>query len=165
MKRTILNWTLAASCVVLLAGCKSTPLAPVESTQLSLQDADRLTQEAEQAITATDYPTAVSALEKVTTAYPTRSQAWYRLGTAYLHLQLPDKAQYALEQSLRADPKLQKAYANLALAHAMQLRYAAEQALSSDQVSDSNKIILRSLMRDVDHALNPPSNLPPTIKQ
>jgi predicted TPR repeat methyltransferase len=121
--------------------------------------------QAEQAIAGSDYPSAIALYERIVTVYPKSAPAWFRLGTVYLRTSQPELAQRAFEQALRADPNLSKAHANLALAHLTQFRAAATRAVAGDQISEANREALKSLLRDVDHALFPAASLPPAITQ
>ena len=111
--------------------------------------------EAEHALAANRLIEAGALYVRIVSAYPNSAPAWFRLGTIYLRTNQLSAAQMAFEQSLRADPTLSKAHANLALAHLHQFRYAATRALSSPQVADANKAALRTLLVDVDHVLAP----------
>lgn len=152
---------------LLAAGCASKPpldpaaqLAPGQN--MTLEEAAQLTGEAEQHIVARRLPQASSLYVRVVTAYPNNAQAWFRLGTVYLRGGEYGYAQQAFEHTLRADPRLTKAQANLALAHLHQFRAAASQAVVSPQVPDENRKALASLVRDVDHALTPGASSPAT---
>jgi predicted Zn-dependent protease len=157
-KRTVLP--LAALAAALLGGCATevrvdpaTVLAPGQV--LPLQEADRLVQEAETALAENRLSEANALYVRVVTAYPNRAQAWFRLGTVYMRGGQYGYAQRAFQETLRADPNISKAQANLALAHLQQFRAAAVAAVASPQVPEANRKALASLVRDFDHALNP----------
>ena len=162
--------TLAAAITTctLLGGCqtavpKAEPLPAAAS--MSQAEMETLGAQAEQAIARGDYPNAIALYQRVLTAYPGSAPAWFRLGTVHLRINDQRMAQYDFERALQADPNLTKAHANLALTHLKQFRLSAARAIASDQVSEDNRATLRSLMRDVDHALFPPASLPPTVLQ
>lgn len=161
--------TIFAALVVcgLLGGCTTVapPPAVPAAEQLSQAQMEALGVEAEQAIASGDYPNAIALYQRLLRAYPRSAPAWFRLGTVHLRMNQQRQAQYDFERALEADPSLSKANANLALTHLKQFRTAAASAIASDQVSEANRATLRSLMRDVDHALFPPANLPPTVLQ
>lgn len=166
--------SLAAGALLLcgqLAGCASVaPLsamsaAPAGSAAMSPAQMAQLGIKAEQALAANQLVEAGSSYVRIVRAYPDNATAWFRLGTIYLRTDQLDAAQMAFEQSLRADPNLSKAYANLALAHLQQFRRAATRALSSPQVAQANKAALRTLLVDVEHALAPPSALVPAARK
>jgi tetratricopeptide (TPR) repeat protein len=151
-----------------LGGCRTMAPAPElipVADQLSQAEMEALGAQAEQAIARGDYPNAIALYQRVLRAYPRSAPAWFRLGTVHLRINQPRMAQYDFERALQADPNLSKAQANLALSHLTQFRVAAAGAIASDQVSEANRATLRSLMRDVDHALYPPASLPPTVLQ
>jgi tetratricopeptide (TPR) repeat protein len=152
----------------LLSGCQTVaPKAdPIPaSASMSQAEMENLGAQAEQAIARGDYPNAIALYQRVLEAYPRSAPAWFRLGTVHLRVNDQRMAQYDFERSLQADPNLTKAHANLALTHLKQFRLSAARAIASDQVSEDNRATLRSLMRDVDHALYPPASLPPTVLQ
>lgn len=152
----------------LLGGCATVPppaqVIPV-ADRLSAPEIQALAAQAEQAIARADYAQAVILYERALRANPRNAPAWFRLGTVHLKLNQQSLAQRDFERALMVDPSLGKAQANLALTHLRQFRVAAAGAIASEQVSDANRASLRSLMRDVDHALYPPANLPPTVLQ
>ncbi len=126
---------------------------------------EQLGVEAESALAANRLAEAGSHYVRIVTAYPNNAAAWFRLGTIYLRTGQLNLAQMAFEQSLRADPNLSKAHANLALAHLRQFRGSAERALTSPQVAEANKEALRVLLVDIKHALDPvPGFVPATAK-
>ena len=156
--------------IATMAGCATPPpavqaevLAPSHSMTEAQRDA--LGAQAEQAIAAADYAGAIILYQRIVKAYPNNAAAWYRMGIACLRGNQPELGQYAFGQALRADPSLTKSYANLALAHLTQFRTAAMQAVDSNQVAEANKVVLRSLLRDVDHALFPADAQPAAVKQ
>jgi Flp pilus assembly protein TadD len=151
----------------LLGGCASAPPPDVipAAEQLSQSEKEALAAQAEQAIASADYPRAIALYERVLRAYPRSAPAWFRLGIAHMRVNQQQLAQRDFERALQADPNLHKADANLALSHLKQFRVAAARAIASDQVSEANRATLRSLMRDVDHALYPAPELPPTVLQ
>lgn len=152
----------------LLGGCATVapPPPPVPAAeQLTQAEMEALGAQAEQAIASGDYPNAIALYQRLLRAYPRSAPAWFRLGTVHLRVNQQRQAQYDFERALEADPSLSKAQANLALTHLKQFRTAAASAIASDQVSEANRTTLRSLMRDVDHALYPPASLPPTVLQ
>ena len=145
---------------LLAAGCASGPavnpasvLAPGQS--LTLDESARLSGEAEQLMVERKLEQASERYVRVVTAYPNNAQAWFRLGIVYLRGQRYGYAQQAFQQTLRADPTLTKAQANLALAHLHQFRAAAVKATASAQVPSDHRKALASLVRDVDHAVTP----------
>ncbi len=152
---------IAALAVGLLAGGCAT-VAPVDP-QLALapgqtmtpQEATQLSSEAERQAYEGRLPQASALYMRVVTAYPNNAQAWFRLGTVYLRGGQYTYAQRAFQHTLRADPRMTKAQANLALVHLYQFRVAATEAIRSTQVSEANRAALASLLRDVDHAFAP----------
>ncbi len=153
-----------AACAVLLcgqlAGCVTAP-EPVPSVGMSLGEMEKLSTEAEQALAANQLSEAGNLYVRIVTAYPDRAPAWFRLGTIYLRTKQQGAAQMAFEQSLRADPDMSKAYANLALTHLHQFRDAAMRALASPHVAEANKKALRTLLEDVNHTLEPAPRFTP----
>lgn len=132
-------------------------LTPVEISQISAN--------AEQAMAVQDYAKAIQLYQTVVKVNPTVAPAWFRLGIAYLRSDQLKQAQHAFEEAIRADPKMDKAYANLAMTHLLEFRVIAQKALQSDQVSDANRSALRSLIADVEHTLNlPAKNQTPLTK-
>ncbi|WP_211471239.1 tetratricopeptide repeat protein [Collimonas humicola] len=97
---------------------------------------------------------------KVVAAYPNDASVWFRIGTAYLRVNQADLAVFALREALRIDPTMEKAWPNLAIAHLTQFRFAADKALSGKQLSENNRVTLKSLQADVDHAIAPPPEPP-----
>lgn len=152
----------------LLAGCQAVvpkrEAAPA-AEQMTQAQMEALGVQAEQAIAGADYPQAIALYQRLLRAYPNSAPAWFRLGTVHLRVGEQRQAQYDFEKALQADPNLSKAYANLAMALLKEFRVAAARAIASEQVSEDNRATLRSLMRDVDHALYPPASLPPTVLQ
>jgi Tfp pilus assembly protein PilF len=143
-------------------GCvtRSAPVAqagPAPGQTMTLEEAARLSAKAEQALNEGRFPDAGAAYVRVVTAWPDNAQAWSRLATVYLRTQQYGAAQRACEQALRADPRMGKARANLALAHLYQFRAAGVQAAASTDVPEPNRMALAALVRDVDHALAPTS--------
>lgn len=124
-------------------------LTPVEISQISAN--------AEQAMVMQDYHKAIQLYQTVVKVNPTVAPAWFRLGIAYLRSDQLQQAQHAFEEAIRADPKMDKTYANLAMTHLLEFRVIAQKALQSDQVSDANRSALRSLIADVEHTLNLPA--------
>jgi len=123
---------LLAACL-LASGCATRPLqeaglARADGQSMTQGDAARLSVLAEKALAEGRLVEGGNVYVGIVTAYPDDAQAWFRLGTVYLRTQQYAAAQMACEQALRADPGMDKARANLALA---------------------------SLLRDVDHAVNP----------
>jgi len=143
-----------------LAGCASmTPKVPEQpaETAMTEQEMASLGVEAENRLAAGDRIGAATLYVRITKAYPNNAPAWFRLGIVYLRNEQPAYAQIAFENALRVDPALTKVHANLALAHLYQFRDAAIKAVASPQVPEGNKLALQSLIRDVDHALAPPT--------
>jgi tetratricopeptide (TPR) repeat protein len=169
-----LNQRIAVAALVvcgMLGGCSSVgqPAAPASGEKMSPAQMEALGAQAEQAIAAGNNAAAVALYEQLLQAYPNSAPAWFRLGTVHLRMNQQRVAQYDFERALQADPNLSKAQANLALTHLRQFRVAATAAIASDQVSEDNRATLRSLMRDVDHALFPVATvgappLPPVSK-
>jgi tetratricopeptide (TPR) repeat protein len=150
----------------LLGGCATrVPQVVVPADQMSLDQLQALSAQAEQAIARADYPQAIALYERVVHAYPRSAPAWFRLGIVHLRVNQQQLAQRDFERALQADPTLGKAHANLAFTHLKQFRVAAAGAISSDQVSEANRATLRALMRDVDHALFPPATLPAAVQR
>lgn len=143
----------AIVCLAQAAGCASAPSPTAAAT--SPAEADSIAIEAERSLAANDLAAAGRSYVRIVTGYPNHAQAWYRLGTIYLRTSQHHAAQNAFEQSLRADPNLSKAYANLAIAHLGQFRSAAQRAVASGQVADGNRRALMALLEDVNHALPP----------
>lgn len=155
-------------CGGMLGGCASAPPAPVQALgpeAMSQAQMQVLCVQAEDAITRGDYAAANGLYRRVLVAYPGNATAWFRLGTVHLKIDQPEWAQRDFEQALRLDPQLSKAYANLALAHLTLFRASALRAVASDQVAEPNRAVLRSLLRDVDHALYPVADLPAPVLQ
>jgi len=150
----------------MLAGCASVPpkqaLGPEAMSQAQMR---ALCVQAEDAIKRGDYAAANGLYGRVLNAYPGNAVAWFRLGTVHLKINQPGWAQRDFEQALRIDPQLSKADANLALAHLTLFRASAMRAVASDQVPEPNRAALRSLLRDVDHALFPVADLPASVLQ
>ena len=140
-------------CCSQFVGCASAP--PATAPAASQAEVDQIGSEAERALAANDLAAAGRGYVRIVTGYPNNAPAWYRLGTIYLRTNQHRAAQNAFEQSLRADPNLTKAYANLAIAHLGQFRVAAKRAVASDQVADANRRALMALLEDVNHALPP----------
>jgi cytochrome c-type biogenesis protein CcmH/NrfG len=150
----------ALGAAVLCVGCASRrapnpALVPAAGHSMTLQEAAQLTGEAEQLVAERRLPEASTRYVRVVTAYPDNAQAWFRLGNVYLRGSQFGYAQRAFEQTLRADPQLTKAQANLALVHLYLFRVAANQAIVSDQVPEEKRKVFASLVRDVDHAITP----------
>jgi tetratricopeptide (TPR) repeat protein len=146
----------AAACAVLLsaqlAGCAAPAPAPAD---MSPAQFEQLGMEAEHALAANDTVAAGKRYLRMVTAYPNHAPTLFRLGTVYLRTGQLEAAQRAFQECLRADPRMTKAHANLALAHLHQFRGAAKYAMASEQVSDANKEALRALLHDVDDVLAP----------
>lgn len=158
MKTTISSCRCAAGfvIVVLLAGCASRSVDSVDKQAAqSSQDAESLQSNAAKSAAAGDYVQAIALYQRVVADQPQRADVWFLLGGVHLRNREPEPAQRAFEQALRVDPKLTKTYANLALSHLAQFREAASKAIISEQVSDTNRTALRSLLLDVDQALFP----------
>lgn len=165
---------VAALTVGLLAsGCATMPgqdatsepapaQAAAEVPAMTLEEAARLSEEAEQHIVERRLSEANALYARIVKAYPNNAQAWFRLGTVYMRGGHYGYAQVAFQQALRADPLLTKSQANLALAHLHQFRAAAAQAVLSAQVPAENRKALASLVRDVDHAITPGGSSPAT---
>ena len=157
---------MALLAVCLLAGGCASRVVPDDAPQLApgqnmtAEEAVRLSVTAEQAMAEGRLPDAGAAYVRVVTAYPDNAQAWFRLGTVYLRTEQYGAAQRACEQALRADPRMAKARANLALAHLYQFRAAAGPAVASNDVPIENRKALASLMRDLEHALAPTTTPP-----
>jgi Tfp pilus assembly protein PilF len=141
-----------------LAGCATRPAAPVADATIPAR-MEELGALAEQAIAAGDLTSAGRLYVRLVTAYPDSAPGWYRLGTVYLRTSQPAYAQRAFEQALALDPSLQKAYANLALAHLAQFGDAARRAVASGQVSADNRRALASLLQDVEQTMPSPAAL------
>lgn len=151
------------SCVLAVYGCASTGAdASRNAASAAGLEVGTLQAVAAQSAQAGDFGQAIAIYQRMTAAEPGRAEVWFLLGGALLRNQQPEPAQRAFEQALRLDPKLSKAYANLALTHLAQFREAASRAIGSDQVSDANRVALRLLLRDVDQALFPARELPKT---
>lgn len=140
-------------CCAQLGGCAS--MKPAPAPALTLEQVERIGNEAERALAANDLPAAGRGFARIVMAYPDHAAAWYRLGTIYLRTSQHHAAQQAFEHSLRAAPHVTKAYANLAIAHLGQFRSAAARALQSEQVSENNRLALSGLLQDVNQALPP----------
>ena len=151
--------TLLAACL-LAGGCATRPMPDADLAlapgQTMTQGASaRLAALAERAIAEGRLVEGGNVYVSIVTAYPDDAQAWFRLGTVYLRTQQYAAAQLACERALRADPGMAKAHANLALAHLHQFRLAAQVAVASSAVPEANRTALASLLRDVDHVVNP----------
>jgi Tfp pilus assembly protein PilF len=144
---------LAGGCASSVPRDPATIAAPGQT--MTLDEAARLTGEAEQLLFDRHLEQASALYARVVKAYPNNAQAWFRLGIIYLRGEQFQYAQQAFQQTLRADPRLTKAHANLALAHLHQFRAAAAQAVASPQVHSENRKALASLMRDIDNAVVP----------
>lgn len=142
-------------CSASLVACATPAPAPLASGPMSEAQMMQLAARAEQEIGAGRFNDAELRYLRIVEAFPANATAWFRLGTVYLRTSQARHAQRAFEQSLQIDPGMAKAHANLALAHAIQLRGAASIAVRSNQVAATNRQVLQSLMRDVDHALGP----------
>ncbi|UOD27336.1 tetratricopeptide repeat protein [Massilia violaceinigra] len=142
-------------CSVSLVACATPAPAPAPTAAGPMSEAQmvQLAARAEQEIGAGRFNDAGLRYLRIVEAFPSNATAWFRLGTVYLRTSQARQAQRAFEQALQIDPGMTKAYANLALVHAIQLRGAASIAVRSDQVAAPNRQALQSLMRDVDHAL------------
>jgi Flp pilus assembly protein TadD len=158
----LLNQCRTTAIVVVLccfvSGCVSTVCIPdtvQPAPTMTWPEKEGHVLQAEQFIAAGNYPLAIAHYQSVVEAYPYEALAWFRLGTVYLRTEQVFQAQKAFERSLILDPDLKKAQANLALIYLKQFRVAALQAVESNQISDTNKAALNSLLRDVDHALPP----------
>lgn len=151
------RFSLAACALLLcgqLAGCASVkPMAAPGA--MSQAEMERIGVEAEQALAAGDLVAAGSGYVRIVTAFPDSAPAWFRLGTIYLRTNQNGPAQRAFEESLRADPTLTKAHANLALAHLAQFRHEAGRAVLSTQVPEANRVALQALLDDVNHVFPP----------
>lgn len=150
---------LLAACLV-AGGCATRPmpdagLEPAAGQSMTQGAAARLSVLAEKALAEGRLVEGGNVYVSIVTAYPDDAQAWFRLGTVYLRTQQYAAAQLACERALRADPGMGKARANLALAHLHQFRVAATVAVASTAVPEANRQALASLLRDVDHAVNP----------
>lgn len=121
-------------------------MTPVEISQISAN--------AEQSMAVKDYLKAIQLYQSVVKSNPSVASAWFRLGIAYLRVDQLKQAQEAFEEALRADPTMDKTYANLALTHLLEFRVVAQKALQSEQISEPNRAALRSLIADVDRTLN-----------
>ncbi|NHZ39812.1 tetratricopeptide repeat protein [Massilia aquatica] len=142
-------------CSAFLVACATPAPAPPAAGQMSEAQMVQLAARAEQEIGAGRFNDAGLRYLQIVEASPSNATAWFRLGTVYLRTNQARQAQRAFEQALQIDPDMAKAHANLALAHAIQLRGMASIAVRSSQVSVPNRQALQSLMRDVDHALGP----------
>ena len=157
LPRHCLTAAALAACIA-LTGCATPPPAePVVAgaDQLSPEQLVALGAQAEQAIAAGDLRTGGELYVRIVRAQPDQAGAWFRLGTIYLRTGQPGWAQQAFEQALRNDPQMSKAHANLALAHLRQFRVSAMQAVGSEQISEANRQALKTLLKDVDHVLQP----------
>jgi len=146
-----------------MSGCAHRPASIENSLQqptLTPVEISQIGANAEQAMTAQDYPKAIQLYQTIVKANSTVAPAWFRLGVAYLRSEQLQQAQHAFEEALRADPRMDKTYANLAMTHLLEFRIMAQKALQSDQVSDANRSALRSLIADVEHTLNLPAQTP-----
>lgn len=139
----------AALLCLLMAGCATTvPVATADTPiPATMEELGTL---AEKAIAAGDMTSAGRLYVRLVTAYPDSAPGWYRLGTVYLRTNQPGYAQQSFERALVLDPRLQKAYANLALAHLGQFREAAQRAVASGQISADNRRALTALLQDVE---------------
>lgn len=158
MKTTVVSCCRAAgfAIAVLLAGCASRSPDSVDQQAAQFgQDTETLQANAAKSAAAGDYAQAIALYQRLVADQPQRADMWFLLGGVHLRNREPEPAQRAFEQALRVDPKLTKSYANLALAHLAQFREAASKAIVSEQVSDTNRAALRSLLLDVDQALFP----------
>lgn len=163
---------LLAACL-LAGGCATRPVADegyalAPGQTMTHADAASLAALAEKALAEGRLAEGGNAYVSIVTAYPDDGQAWFRLGTVYLRTQQYAAAQMACERALRADPGMGKAHANLALAHLHQFRGAAQIAIASSAVPEANRRAYASLVRDIDHAINPapalaPAALPATV--
>ena len=112
-----------------------------------------LLQAAAVAKAAGDRPTATQLYTEAVNLQPANGQAWFGLGTNYLHQNDVELAVAALQEAVRIDPSLQKAWSNLALAHLQLFRIAARNALSGGQLTQANRDALSSLLADVNRTL------------
>ncbi|MFJ2986293.1 tetratricopeptide repeat protein [Collimonas sp. NPDC087041] len=141
---------------LLCSGCATTSLdAETEPGKMSEATMQSLLAQAEQVAANGNLIAAGDIYSKVVKAYPNNSAVWFRLGTTYLRNDQPDLAVIAYREALRYDPSMSKAWSNLAIAHLSQFRKAATRAVASDQISEGNRTTLKSLLADVDHAVEP----------
>lgn len=150
--------TLIVILCCLVTGCVTTACVPdvlKAAPTMTWPEKEGHVLQAEQFIAAGNYPLAIIHYESVVEAYPSESLAWFRLGTLYLRTEQVLQAQKTFERTLLLDPDSKKSQANLALIYLKQFRGAALQAVDSNEISDANRAVLRSLLRDVDHALPP----------
>lgn len=117
-----------------------------------------LMQAADVAKAAGDRASATQLYSEAVNLQPANSQAWFGLGTSYLHQNDIDLAVIALQEAVRRDPAMQKAWSNLALAHLQGFRIAARNALSGTQVTQANRDALSSLLADADRSLGASAN-------
>jgi cytochrome c-type biogenesis protein CcmH/NrfG len=123
--------------------------------------ASSLLQAAELAKASGDRPAATQLYTEAVNAQPANAAAWCSLGTNYLDQNEVDLAVAALQEAVRRDPSLQKAWSNLALAHVEQFRIAARNALSGKQLSEANRDALTSLLADADRTVGAEAPVPP----
>lgn len=152
---------VVAACV---AGCSTVKPVPVPAGGLTEAQASELDAQAQQDLAAGNLVAAGQGYIKIVGTYPQNAVAWFKLGTVYLRTGQVEPAQRAFEQALRADPRMTKANANLALAHLYQFRNAARRAIVSSDVAEENRRALESLLRDIDHALAPATVRPVAAK-
>jgi Tfp pilus assembly protein PilF len=151
-------------------GCAHTaPRPPVNaaaSPAPSLNDSDaqslRLLQSADLAKAAGDRASATKLYTDALNLQPANGAAWFSLGTNYLHQNDIDLAEVALQEAVRRDPTMQKAWSNLALAHLQEFRMAARNALAGTQVTAANRDALSSMLADADRTLGAIPNSTPS---
>jgi Flp pilus assembly protein TadD len=147
---------VAVVAILLCNGCATTGLnADAESGKMSEAALQSKMAQAEQLAAAGNLIGAGEVYSSIIKSYPNNSIVWFRLGTTYLRNDQPDLAVIAYREALRYDPAMSKAWSNLAIAHLAQFRKAATKAVASDQTSESNRVTLKELLADVDHAVEP----------
>ncbi|AMP00711.1 tetratricopeptide repeat family protein [Collimonas arenae] len=138
-----------------MSGCATVVETPAATGQMTDAEMQMLMFRADSAINGGQISAAEQLYSKVVAAYPNDASVWFRIGTAYLRADQAELAVVALREALRIDPTMEKAWPNLAIAHLSQFRFAANKALASKQLSESNRVTLKSLQADVAHAIAP----------
>jgi Flp pilus assembly protein TadD len=154
-------WAVSAfSLCVFLSGCatmnnEANQVNADGSAKMTEADMQLLLMRGEQSLAYGEVKSAENIYSKVVSAYPDNPQVWFRIGTSYLRAQQPDLAVVALREASRLDPKMNKAWSNLAIAYLEQFRGVAVRVIANDQTNDTDRITLKSLLADVDHAVVP----------
>ncbi|MGI4855680.1 MAG: tetratricopeptide repeat protein [Janthinobacterium lividum] len=134
---------LAARCATFAAGAlcliglATVPLLPGVAQAQSTKHHRDLTPEADQAIAANDWPTAVAALDKRIAANPRDVQARFKRATVLARMGRDDEAIQAFTDITQTYPELPEPYNNLAALYAkrgqyQQARAALETALAAN---------------------------------